>query len=94
VAQDPAANTQVPPGSTITVNVSKGPKNVQVPDVTTQDEATARATLETAGFKVEVTRQETNDPADNGFVISQDPAGGSQAPAGSTVTIVVGQFTP
>jgi serine/threonine-protein kinase len=94
VGQDPAANTEVPPGSTIVLSVSKGPKNVQVPDVTTQDEATAKSTLEAAGLKVEVTRQQTDNPGDNGFVISQDPPGGTQAPAGTTVTIVVGQFTP
>jgi serine/threonine-protein kinase len=94
VAQDPAANTQVPPGSTVTVNVSKGPTKVPVPDVTTQDEATARSILETAGFKVEVTRQQTADPNENGSVLSQDPPGGTQAPAGTTVTIVVAQFTP
>jgi serine/threonine-protein kinase len=94
VGQDPAANTEVAPGATIVLSVSKGPKNVQVPDVTNQDEPTATSTLKAAGFNVNVERQQIDDPGQNGFVISQDPAGGSQAPAGTTVTIVVGQFTP
>jgi serine/threonine-protein kinase len=94
VGQSPAANTLIRPGSTITLNVSKGPKTSTVPDVTSLDEEAARQQLEASGFKVTVTQQPTTDPGQNGFVLSQDPAGGSQAPAGTTVTIVVGQFTP
>jgi serine/threonine-protein kinase len=94
VGQSPAANTLARPGSTITLNVSKGPKTSTVPDVTSIDEAAARQQLEASGFKVNVTQEATTDPGQNGFVLSQDPAGGTQAPAGTTVTIVVGQFTP
>jgi eukaryotic-like serine/threonine-protein kinase len=94
VGQSPAANTLARPGSTITLNVSKGPKTSTVPDVTSLDQEAARTQLEQSGFKVDVKQQETTDPGQNGFVLSQDPAGGSQAPAGTTVTIVVGQFTP
>jgi len=93
VGQSPAANTQAARGATVTLNVSKGPQMAQVPDVTTQDEATARSTLETAGFKVEVQDEPTTDPAQDGIVVGQDPAGGTQAAAGSTVTIVVARFS-
>jgi serine/threonine-protein kinase len=92
VGQNPAANTEAAPGATVTLNVSKGPQMATVPDVTTQDEATARATLETAGFQVEVQNEETTDPAADGFVTRQEPPGGTEAPAGSTVTIVVARF--
>ena len=37
-------------------------------------------------------RQDTNDPGQDGIVLSQDPAGGAQAKPGSTVTIVVGRL--
>jgi serine/threonine-protein kinase len=94
VAQSPAANTLARPGSTITLNVSKGPKTSTVPDVTSLDEAAARTQLEQSGFKVNVTNEATTDPGQDGFVLTQDPAGGTQAPAGTTVTIVVGKFTP
>jgi hypothetical protein len=33
------------------------------------------------------------DPSQNNVVIAQDPGGDSQAPSGSTVTIVVGRLT-
>jgi eukaryotic-like serine/threonine-protein kinase len=90
VAQNPSGTAA--PNSTITLSVSKGPKLSQVPDVTNQDEASARTTLQDAGFKVAVVRQDVNDPALEGIVLSQTPNGGTQAAQGSTVTITVGQL--
>jgi eukaryotic-like serine/threonine-protein kinase len=92
VDQTPDANASAPPGSTVTVAVSKGPAQVDVPDVTNQDEETARAILQESGFEVEVVKEPTTDPNENGFVIRQEPAGGAKAPAGSTVKIIVGEF--
>jgi serine/threonine protein kinase/beta-lactam-binding protein with PASTA domain len=81
-----------PPGSTITLTVSKGPKSSTVPDVTSQDEQSARDTLEGAGFKVKVKNQDVTDAGLEGIVLEQNPAGGSQAAPGTTVTITVGRF--
>jgi serine/threonine-protein kinase len=96
VASDPAPGTAVAPGSIVTLSVSKGPKSAAVPDVTSYSEADATTTLQSAGFKVQVTKNPTTDPALDGVVISQLPAGGTQAKPGTTVTIVVGslQQTP
>ncbi len=91
VAQDPSSSA--PPGSTITLSVSKGPKESTVPDVTSQDEQSARDTLQSAGFKVAVQRQDVGDPGLDGIVLSQSPTGGTKAPKGSTVTITVGRIT-
>ena len=91
VAQDPSSSA--PPGATITLSVSKGPKQSTVPDVTSQDEQSARDTLQGAGFKVAVQRQDVGDPGLDGIVLSQSPTGGTKAPKGSTVTITVGRFT-
>ena len=63
-----------------------------VPDVTSQDEDSARSTLESAGFKVTVQRQDVTDPGLDGIVLGQDPTPDASAPQGSTVTIVVGRF--
>ena len=46
-----------------------------------------------SGFKVKVTNQAVTDPSEQGIVLDQQPAGGTNAPAGSTVTIVVGKYT-
>ena len=91
VDQSPSGSAT--PGSTIQLSVSKGPKQSTVPDVTSQDEASARTTLEQAGFTVTVTRQNVTDPGLDGIVLSQNPTGGTKAPQGSKVTIVVGQLT-
>ena len=90
VAQEPSGTAA--PGSTITLSVSKGPKQTQVPDVTNQDEASAKATLQSAGFKVAVVNQDVTDPALEGIVLSQSPNGGTKAAQGSTVTITVGRL--
>src|SRR5437763_6017153 len=81
-------------GSTVTLSVSKGPKQSTVPDVTSEDEASAKSDLQSAGFKVVVQRQTVTDPGLDGIVLSQSPHGGMKADQGSTVTIVVGQTAP
>ena len=43
IAQTPSAGASEPPGTTITLSVSKGPKTSTVPDVTSQDAALADA---------------------------------------------------
>ena len=90
VAEQPTGSAA--PGATITLSVSKGPKQSTVPDVTNQDQDSATSTLEAAGFKVSVVKQDVQDPGLDGIVLSQAPTGGTKAPQGSTVTITVGQI--
>jgi eukaryotic-like serine/threonine-protein kinase len=92
VGQDPPAGSQRSKGSTITLQVSKGPKTSTIPDVESQEEGSARSTLEASGFKVRVVEQEIDDQTLDGLVISQDPAGGQEAKPGTTVTIVIGRL--
>jgi eukaryotic-like serine/threonine-protein kinase len=92
IAQDPTGSAA--PSSTVTLSVSKGPKQSTVPDVTNQDEDSATSTLEGAGFRVTVNREDVNDPGLEGIVLSQDPTGGTRAAQGSPVTITVGRFIP
>jgi beta-lactam-binding protein with PASTA domain len=92
VAQHPAANTSQAPGTTITLDVSKGPNTTAVPDVTSQQQADAINTLRASGFNVRVVAQDVNDSTQDGIVLDQNPHGGSQAKPGQTVTIVVGRF--
>jgi len=94
VEQDPPGNSTASKGSSVTLSVSKGPTTVTVPDVSLQTAADARATLTAAGFKVRALHQDTDDESLDGLVMSQDPAGSSQADPKSVVTITVGQFVP
>jgi eukaryotic-like serine/threonine-protein kinase len=87
IGTDPAAGTKVPPGSTVTVNVSTGPQQVTIPNVIGQSQLAAQGILATAGFNVEV--NQVSNPANAGKVIAQSPSGG-EAPPGTKVTITVG----
>jgi serine/threonine-protein kinase len=93
IGQAPTAGTRVGAGTTVTLSVSKGTTaTTPVPDVTNQDEPTARALLEGSGFKVKETKEIVNDPGEDGIVVDQSPTGGTNAPSGSTVMIVVGRY--
>ena len=78
----------MPVGSKVTLIVSTGPPDVEVPDVTSEDVGTAKATLQGRGFNVVVT-DEVTGTAPAGTVLSQDPAGGRSVGSGSTITLVV-----
>jgi serine/threonine-protein kinase len=93
VAQSPDAGTYQPPGSTVVLSVSKGPTTSTVPDVTSISQNDAVAQLRASGFRVNIVSQPVTDPNQDGIVQTQDPAGGSKAPPGSTVTIAVGKFS-
>jgi serine/threonine-protein kinase len=92
VDQSPAGGTYQPPGATITLSVSRGPTTSTVPDVTSLAQSDAVAQLRASGFRVHIVSQPVTDPNQDGIVQTQDPAGNSKAPPGSTVTIAVGKF--
>src|SRR5215211_1435674 len=89
---DPGANARVKRGAGVTMFVSTGPQNVNVPNVVGQSQGQASQTLQQAGFQVFVSQQNTNNPSDNGRVLAQNPAAGDQQPKGSGVTLTVGRF--
>jgi serine/threonine-protein kinase len=90
--QNPAPGTFQAPGTTIHLTVSKGPKTSTVPTVTSLSQSDAQAQLRASGFRVRIVSQPVTDPNQEGIVQSQNPAGGTQAPPGSVVTIAVGKF--
>ncbi len=92
VQMDPPANSLVAPGSTITLFVSKGPKEATVPDVTAFSRTDAIATLRNSGFKVVVVDQDTPDQNYDNAVMNQSPGPGESAKPGTTVTITVGRY--
>jgi beta-lactam-binding protein with PASTA domain/tRNA A-37 threonylcarbamoyl transferase component Bud32 len=89
----PSSGTELQRGATVTVVVSKGPKDVAIPNVEGLDEETARVKLEDAGFTVSVTDEPTDDPANDGFVLAQDPPAGDRAEPGTSIVIFVGRFS-
>jgi beta-lactam-binding protein with PASTA domain/predicted Ser/Thr protein kinase len=91
--QNPATDTKLAKGGTVTITVAKAPAEVDVPDVTGQGRLAATAALQKAGFVVDQTTEPTGDRTQDLHVISQDPTG-AKAKKGSTVTITVGQYDP
>ncbi|MFE2295398.1 Stk1 family PASTA domain-containing Ser/Thr kinase [Streptomyces sp. NPDC059452] len=82
--QSPGAGTEAAEGDTVELTVSKGPRMLDVPDVTGRDVDEARATLEEAGFEVKVDRPFLSF---SDTIARQSVKGGEQAPEGSTITI-------
>jgi beta-lactam-binding protein with PASTA domain len=85
----------------VTIFVSNGqapkppkPPKTHVPGVVGFREHRATVTLQAAGFGVNVAHQQVTDPSQDGVVLGQDPAAGTNAPQGATVTITVGKFLP
>ncbi|OCC08301.1 Stk1 family PASTA domain-containing Ser/Thr kinase [Streptomyces sp. PTY087I2] len=82
--QSPGGGTEAAEGDTVQLTVSKGPRMLDVPDVTGRDVDEARSTLEEAGFEVKVDRPFLSF---SDKIASQSVDGGEQAPEGSTITI-------
>jgi serine/threonine-protein kinase len=91
-AQSPDPGTEAPKGSTVTITVSTGPSSATVPNVVGEQKETAQDDLKNAGFKVKVQTVTVSDPTQDNVVQDQNPAGGTSATKGSTVTIFVGKF--
>ena len=88
LAQDPAPQTQVTPGTTIKVTVGTGLETVQVPDGLvgkSLEEATAILT----GAKLQVVSQEADATEPLNQVTQQDPAAGQRVQEGEVVTLTV-----
>jgi beta-lactam-binding protein with PASTA domain len=77
----PPPGTMANKGDSIQMVVSTGPSTITVPNVVGQNRQDAIAALTAAGLNVQASCG-TNSP-----VVSQNPAGGSMVPPGSTVAI-------
>jgi beta-lactam-binding protein with PASTA domain/predicted Ser/Thr protein kinase len=85
---NPGVARSVPPGTSVTLFVSSGQPQKQVPNVAGETQTAAAADLTRAGFNVNQKTQPSTSVA-AGNVISQSPGGGTTAAQGSTVTITV-----
>ena len=90
IGQSVAANTKVKQGTTITINISLGPKpteDVTVPDVMSNSWSEAEAALHSAGLAARY----TGDPA--GVVTAQDVAAGTKVAPNTLVTVTLSSPT-
>lgn len=88
IRADVEKGTRLESGSKITLTVSSGTEGVELPNVAGLSYDTAFTTLDGKGFVVNKT-ESYSATVEKGNVISQNPAGGTKAPAGSAVTVTV-----
>jgi eukaryotic-like serine/threonine-protein kinase len=92
IDQIPDGGSSVEKGSSVTVVVSSGVAKATVPNVVGESEDQAKADLSAAGLSARVITAITNDPNQDGQVLSQSPQAGASLPRGEAVTISVGKF--
>jgi len=93
IRQSPDAGTEVEPGSTVAIVVSKGEKEetAKVPNVIGKERREAVELIRAAGLTPSVEEEETEVPGQIGRVTDQFPPPGSEGEPGDTVTITVGK---
>jgi beta-lactam-binding protein with PASTA domain len=92
ISQSPPKDTPVDKGSRVTVTVSKGPDTAGVPDVEGLSQDAATAQLTAAGFRVEARDKSVTSQDQDGKVVHQRPAGGTQLKKDRTVIIYIGRL--
>jgi serine/threonine-protein kinase len=87
IVQDPPAGQRLTKGKSVIITVGVPPETVAVPDVvgTNIDQAQRNIT----GARLTLQIQEVDSVATKGRVLKQDPAGGAEVKAGTTVTLTV-----
>jgi len=88
VAQKPGSGAKVDEGSVVTLNVSKGPQPVSVPNVVGMSFDSASSTLQAQGLSVARGADvESDQPANT--VVDQSPAAGTSVAPGTSITLRV-----
>ncbi len=89
IRTDPTANTEVAEGSTVTLYVSTGPDEVQVPDVHGMAQQDAIDALEAAGVNVTGFESDNDPDIEADRATRTEPAAGSSVARDSNVTLYV-----
>lgn len=87
VAQAPAAEGVLEPGGVVTVELSSGPENVEVPKVVGRSLNAAKTELESAGLKLAPVRWTSIAETATFVVLSQKPDPGQKVPAGTEIQL-------
>ncbi len=94
IRTDPLGDTAVAPGSTITVFVSTGRALIVVPNVIGQEATAASTELSAQGFFVTTNEQVLAEgDLNDGLIIAQSIAAGTNVEPGSAITITIGRAT-
>ncbi len=89
ISTEPSQGVSLSQGSPVTVLVSSGPQQVEVPEVVGQSEAEARASLRAAGLHAGTVTKREEPGGVAGTVLSQSPSAGGSVRSGEAVSLVV-----
>jgi serine/threonine-protein kinase len=93
LAVDPAPQTKIDqaklPTTQVTLTVSSGKPNVDVPSVKNMSEDEAKSRLEAVGLKAGPTEKKSSTTVPKGSVVGSDPAAGTSVDKGTEVTLFV-----
>ncbi|KZS81555.1 serine/threonine protein kinase [Mycobacterium kansasii] len=90
IGTDPAANASVGAGADITINVSTGPEQRELPDVSSLTYAEAVKKLTAAGFSKFKQAASPSSPEMAGKVIGTNPPANQTSATTNVITIIVG----
>ncbi len=91
IEQDPEAKAEADEGSTVTIVISLGRKQVEIPDVSGRSLKEAIEILEDEGLKIGEELTEPSDEFDEDQVIRTDPVAGTEVTTGDSVDIYVSE---
>ena len=92
LSQDPAGGSEVERGTTVNLTVSTGVEMVDVPNVVGLSARDARGQLNADGLAPVESRTEVTDPQQDGRVVDQRPAAGTEVERGRQVVIIIGEL--
>ncbi|MEU0312662.1 Stk1 family PASTA domain-containing Ser/Thr kinase [Nocardioides sp. NPDC006273] len=89
ISQSPPAGQDVEEGSTVTLTVSTGPPNRQMPNVVGSPQKNAKQLLENDPYNFTVKVETTDSDQDKGTVIETDPVDGESVTTGKSTVVTL-----
>src|SRR5438128_2748229 len=89
ISTTPPAGTMAPPGSPVDLNVSSGPAQIAVPDVTGFTQTAAETALRSTGLVLGTVTTAQSSVVPSGGVISTSPSAGQVVSNASAVNLVI-----
>ncbi|MBG6099313.1 Stk1 family PASTA domain-containing Ser/Thr kinase [Nocardioides luteus] len=89
ISQDPPAGQDVEEGSTVTITVSTGPPNREMPNVIGMPQKTAKELLEGDPYNFTVKIETAESDKDKGTVIESDPVADQSVTTGKTTEVLL-----
>ena len=86
ISQNPRGKSTQPKGSRVTLTVSLGIEQVEVPNLSGMTAAEARAELQNCGLKYDSGAAEYSDTVEKDHIVRQSPESGTVVDKGTTVT--------